>query len=270
MQKNFVQLLRNSEGFATRLLDIFIIVNLAFLALDVFIAHATNGFADPIEWVPVHYSLVAFAICTCVVAINKKRLLYISRACIGWSAICLGIAGMLFHLNEHFFSDMTLKNLVYAAPFVAPLSYTGIGMLLLLNNMTSDTELAWAKWVVSLAGIGWCGNFILSVLDHAQNGFFNAAEWLPVITSALAIGSLVVLLSLPYHQRFIPFCVGVLCLNILIGIAGFVLHLTADLQIPTLKHAEKFLYGAPLFAPLLFPNLSILALLGISRLSNQQ
>ncbi len=30
---------------------------------------------------------------------------------------------------------------------------------------------------------------------------------------------------------------------------------------------ERFLYGAPIFAPLLFPNLAALALIGISALS---
>ncbi len=269
MQRNFGTTLRNNKGFATRLLDVFIIVNLAFLALDVFIAHAINGYAYTVEWLPVYFSLVASVLFTGVVAINNPRWLYGCRTCVGWSAICVGITGMLLHLNSHFFTEMSLKNLVYAAPFVAPLAYTGIGMLLLLNNQISDTDLTWAKWVVLLAVCGWCGNFILSAFDHAQNGFFNVAEWLPVITSAMAIGCLGVLLCVPYQQRFVKFCVGVLCINIIIGIAGFFFHLAAGLQTPAIRHTEKFLYGAPLFAPLLFPNLSILALLGISKLSTK-
>ena len=170
---------------------------------------------------------------------------------------------MLFHLSSHFFTDASLKNLVYAAPFVAPLAYTGLGLLLLLNNLILDTEPTWTKWVLFLAFCGWCGNFILSVLDHAQNGFFNSTEWLPVLTSALACSSIGTLLCMKHKERFILFCIAVMCLNIVVGVAGFFLHLAADLQVPAIQGIDKVLYGAPLFAPLLFPNLSMLALLGI-------
>ena len=124
------------------------------------------------------------------------------RLGVGWSAICIGVAGMLFHLNSQFFSDLTLKNLVYTAPFVAPLAFTGIGLLLIMNGMIRDTDLEWAQWVVFLAGCGWFGNFILSVFDHAQNGFFNPIEWLPVFTSAIAVGSLVTGHLGPLRIRF--------------------------------------------------------------------
>ena len=266
MRKNFKAKLRNSDGAATRLLDIFISVNLAFLALDVYIAHAVGGFTDTVEWIPIYFSLIAFGILTGVHLTNKTQWQHWCRTFFGWSAICIGIAGMLFHLNSHFFPDVSLKNLVYAAPFVAPLAYTGIGLLLLLNNLILDTEPEWAKWVLFLALCGWCGNFILSVLDHAQNGFFNTTEWLPVITSALASSSLGTLLCMHQKQRFILFCVFVLCLNIIVGVVGFFLHLVADLQVPAIQGTDKLLYGAPLFAPLLFPNLSMLALLGIWKL----
>ncbi len=266
MLKNFGAKLRNSNGTATRLLDIFIILNLAFLALDVYIAHAAGGFNSIVEWLPIYFSLLAFGVFVCVFLTGKMQWLNWCRTCLGWSAIGIGIAGMLFHLSSHFFSDASLKNLVYAAPFIAPLAYTGIGLLLLLNNLIPDTQAEWAKWVVFLAFCGWCGNFILSVLDHAQNGFFNITEWLPVITSALASSSLATLLCMKRKQRFVAFCITVLCLNIIIGGVGFFLHLAADLRVPAMDGTEKILYGAPLFAPLLFPNLSILALLGISKL----
>lgn len=263
MRKNFGAKLRNSDGAATRLLDYFISVNLAFLAVDVYIAHAVGGFTHTIEWIPIYFSLIAFGVFISVHLTGKTQWLQSCRTFFGWSAICIGIAGMLFHLNDTFFTDASLKNLVYAAPFVAPLAYTGIGLLLLLNNLISDTEPEWAKWVLFLSLCGWCGNFILSVLDHAQNGFFNSTEWLPVIASALASSSLGTLLCMKHKQRFIPFCVLVLCLNIIIGVVGFFLHLAADLQVPAIQSTDKLLYGAPLFAPLLFPNLSLLALLGI-------
>ena len=261
--------MKNRKGLAARLLDIFIIANLAFLALDVFIAHSVNAFDHPAEWVPFYFSLSAPGLLAFTVFTTKKRWKYWCRVSIGWGAICIGIVGMLFHLNSHFFSDLTLKNLVYTAPFVAPLAFTGIGFLLIMNGMIHDADLEWAHWVVLMAGCGWCGNFILSVFDHAQNGFFNPAEWLPVFTSAVAIGCLTTLFFIPHHPFFLKFCVVVLGINFVVGVAGFFFHFAADLRVPAVERIDGFLYGAPLFAPLLFPNLSLLAILGIWKLSNR-
>ena len=194
MPTNLEKTLETHSGLAARFLDIFIIANLAFLALDVFIAHSVNAFDHSAEWVPFYFSLGA-PWATRIYRIYKKKTMETLVPSRHWMecSICIGIAGMLFHLNSHFFSDLTLKNLVYTAPFVAPLAFTGIGLLLLMNGMIHDADLEWAHWVVFMAGCGWCGNFILSVFDHAQNGFFNPTEWLPVFTSAVAIGCLATL-----------------------------------------------------------------------------
>ena len=269
MPKNLEKMMTNDNGFAARLLDIFIVVNLAFLAIDVFVAHSVNAFAHAAEWIPFYFSLGASCLLVLTVFTPKKRWKQWCRFGIGFGAICVGIAGMLFHLNSHFFSDLTLKNLVYTAPFVAPLAFTGVGLLLIMNGMMGDTDLEWAEWVVFMAGFGWCGNFVLSVFDHAQNGFFNPSEWLPVFTSALAVGCLVTLFFLPRHSYFLKFCVVVLGVNFIVGVAGFFFHIEAGLQVAAVNRMEGFLYGAPVFAPLLFPNLSLLAMLGIWQLSNR-
>ena len=47
MPENLEKTLETHSGLAARLLDIFIIANLAFLALDVFIAHSVNAFDHP-------------------------------------------------------------------------------------------------------------------------------------------------------------------------------------------------------------------------------
>lgn len=51
--------MKNRKGLAARLLDIFIIANLAFLALDVFVAHSVNAFDHSAEWIPFYFSLGA-------------------------------------------------------------------------------------------------------------------------------------------------------------------------------------------------------------------
>lgn len=265
MLQHFGQKLRNNSGFAATLLDVYILLNLGFLALDVFIAHSVNAFAHRVEWIPFYFSLAAPGVLALTIFTEKHNLRKFCRLGIAGCAICLGIAGMLFHLSSGFFADLTLKNLVYTAPFVAPLAYTGLGMLLVTNQMIPDADRQWAQWVVFLAGCGWCGNFLLSALDHAQNGFFDATEWIPVITSALAVGYFITLYCQPDQAGLSKYSIAVFGVNFLVGIAGFFLHLLADLHLPSAEDTEKFLYGAPVFAPLLFSDLSVLALLGLSK-----
>src|SRR5690606_7005875 len=106
------------------------------------------------------------------------------------ASVLVGIAGLFWQLESVFFHERTLRHLVYTAPFAAPLAYTGLGLLLLLNRLQRADSREWAQWVLVLALGGFIGNFFLSAADHAQNGFFEWTEWIPVISSALAIGVL--------------------------------------------------------------------------------
>lgn len=247
------------------MLDIFIVANLAFLALDVLIAHAANEFAHKAEWLPCIFAALGALLLALTLFSKNLQAAHICRLVVGWVAIVIGVAGMLLHLHSRFFVELTLQSLVYTAPFVAPLAFSGLGLLLLMTASLNSTALVWGQWVVFLALCGWGGNFLLSVLDHAQNGFFNVLEWLPVGSSAFAIGALLVVVVRPRQRH--GFAVIVLAVNALLGVAGFVLHLYAIMQQST-PLAEKFLYGAPLFAPLLFVDLALLAALGLWQLDN--
>ena len=92
---------------------------------------------------------------------------------IGWLAVVIGLAGVILHLDSQFFHDRTIKSLTYAAPFAAPLAYTGLGLLLIVNRMVEPDDLEWAHWVLLLALGGFVGNFVFSLTDHALNGFFH-------------------------------------------------------------------------------------------------
>jgi hypothetical protein len=121
----------------------------------------------------------------------------------------------------------------------------------------------WPRWVIFLALGGFAGNFVFSVTDHAQNGFFRQTEWIPVISSALAVGFLIVPLMMQVSRAYLRACAMVMVLQAVVGIAGFVLHVNADLHAvgPTLF--ERIVHGAPIFAPMLFPNLALLAGIGM-------
>ena len=87
----------------------------------------------------------------------------------------IGLTGVILHLDSQFFHARTLRSLTYAAPFAAPLAYTGLGLLLIVNRMVEPDDIEWAQWVLLLALGGFAGNFVFSLTDHAMNGFFNPA-----------------------------------------------------------------------------------------------
>ena len=182
---------------------------------------------------------------------------------IGWLSVLVGLAGVLYHLESRFFLDRTLKSLTYAAPFAAPLAYTGLGFLLLMNRMVGARSAEWARWVIFLALGGFFGNFVLSLTDHASNGFFAKTEWIPVISSALATGFLIIPLVLTVTRRFMDVCLIVMLVQALVGVLGFWFHMQANLFEPGHNLFDKLINGAPPMAPLLFPNLVGLAWIGM-------
>ena len=97
-----------------------------------------------------------------------------------------GLSGVIFHLHSQFFCERTLKSLTYVAPFPAPLAYTGLGLLLIMNRMVSSRSVEWAQWLIALSAGGFAGNFVLCLTDHAVNGFYRPEEWIPVISAAFA------------------------------------------------------------------------------------
>ncbi len=246
--------------------ELFALFNLAGLAPDIYLAHSTNFFHRPSEYIPLGYSLVApLLLLAALWALVRERLFLwqLLGQLVGWTSIALGIAGLVLHLESQFFRQWTLASLVYAAPFAAPLAYTGIGFLLVMNRMVDPRSRAWAMWVIFLALGGFVGNFIFSVTDHAQNGFFHKSEWIPVISSGLAVGFLLVPFMMRVDRGFLLACAIVMAIQAAVGILGFGLHAWADWHGTGLTLMDRVVYGAPIFAPMLFPDLVILAGIGL-------
>lgn len=247
--------------------EMFVTVNLAILAVDIVIAHSVNHFGKPAEYIPLYVSLVAPIVLVILTALRWiggfqspwRNMGYL----VGWLSIVVGLGGVLYHLESRFFMDTTLKSLTYAAPFAAPLAYTGLGFLLVVNRMVEARSGEWARWVTLMALGGFFGNFVLSLTDHASNGFFARTEWIPVISSAFATGFLIVSLVMQVTRRFLDICLLVMIGQALVGVLGFWFHLQANLIEPGHTLWEKLVNGAPPLAPLLFPNLVGLAFIGL-------
>lgn len=240
----------------------FAVANVAFLGVDIAIAHAENAYRHRAEWAPLVFS-AAGTLLLLPMALGRGGAAWrwIERL-VGAGAVMVGAAGMVFHLHSGFFQQQTLRNLVYSAPFVAPLAYVGVGLLLLLlrTRPRSPDELGW--WLLVLALGGFLGNFGLSLLDHAQNGFFRWTEWIPVVAAAFGSGFVFVLWLRPPAAPW-PVVAALVASQSAVGVAGFALHLWADWHRPAARLTDRFLFGAPAFAPLLFADIAVLAAIGV-------
>jgi len=252
--------------------EFFVITNIGFLTFDIYLAHSVNQFNDRAEYIPLFLSAAAPPILLLALALRPrwpavwKDLGYL----VGWGAILVGLTGVLLHLESHFFYERTIRSLTYSAPFAAPLAYTGLGFLLILNRMLAPEKLEWAQWILFFALGGFFGNFIFSLADHAGNGFFRTIEWAPVIASAFAVGFLSIPLLMRVSRRYLDLCVVLVLLEALVGVWGFLLHTAANLRGPSIHPFENFVYGAPPLAPLLFPNLMVLALIALYQLRKER
>ena len=245
--------------------EVFVILNLGFLTFDIYLAHSENQFRIRAEYIPLFFSAIAPVILIlALIERRRSRLAWkILGQLVGWAAIVVGSTGVIFHLESHFFYERTIRSLTYSAPFAAPLAYTGLGFLLVMNRMVEVHSVEWSRWVLLFTLGGFFGNFIFSLVDHAGNGFFFHAEWVPVAASALAIGFLFVPLVTRVSKPFLNLCGAILVLQAAVGVWGFALHARANLAGPSVHAFENFVYGAPPLAPLLFPNLVLLGFIGL-------
>ena len=275
------RLLRGDQWWASPRLWVewFLVANIAFLAVDISLAHAVNAFEYRAEWIPIFFSVAATFLLLLAIALGgsepalrggegtgaiswRQRLARGIGLAVGWGSIVVGIAGLLWHLRGDFFQEQTIKNLVYTAPFAAPLAYTGLGLLLILDRMVDARSLEWSRWVILLAAGGFLGNFVLSLADHAQNGFFYPSEWIGVIAAATAFGFLVAQVAVPDNPALLAMNLALMVVQTVVGLLGFALHARGNLSHQAGPPWDRFVYGAPIFAPLLFADLALLAVLG--------
>jgi hypothetical protein len=250
--------------------EAFVLVNFAALTADIYLAHSVNAFHHWAEYIPLYFSMGApVVLLLSLLALGRRKApLWLDPGfLVGWAAVAIGLVGMIYHLDSHFFQERTLRSLVYSAPFAAPLAYAGLGLLLIMNRMVPADSREWGEWVTLLALGGFLGNFIFSLTDHAQNGFYDRTEWIPVVSSAFAVGFLLVPFLARVDRGFLGVCAAVLLVQALVGLLGFYYHLSADLRGPSRNLLDNIISGAPVMAPLLLPNLVLLALIGLWVLS---
>jgi hypothetical protein len=252
--------------------EAFAILNIGFLTFDIYLAHSVNQFRNRAEYIPLLFSATAPLVLIVAFLLRRRRRVVwkVLGHVVGWTAIVVGLTGVILHLESGFFYERTIRSLTYSAPFAAPLAYTGLGFLLIMNRMVDAESLEWAQWILLFTMGGFIGNFVFSLADHAENGFFSKVEWVPVVGSATAVGFLCVPLLMRVSRAFIDLTAAVLVLEAAVGLWGFALHTAGNLRGPSLHAFDNFMYGAPPMAPLLFPNLMVLGIIGLWQLRNQE
>ena len=89
------------------LLELFIFANFAFLSLDIYVAHSINRFRHWAEWIPFFFSIAAAIMLFPGVmrALRSEGEWRPGRVgiAVGALSIAVGIAGMSWHLDSHFF-----------------------------------------------------------------------------------------------------------------------------------------------------------------------
>jgi hypothetical protein len=241
---------------------VFAAANLLFLLLDVAIAHS-SFYRSRAELIPLFVSVLAGPLALAVAFLPRegwtRGILWIAAA----AAIATGIVGLVLHLGAGALTQPTLQRLVYSAPIIAPLAYSGLGLLLLVGEHAAGDDLR-GRLVQGLAGLGLLGNFLLCLLDHAQNGFWAPVEWLSVAAGAvggLAFGGAALLAEEKPQERSFLWIVALLMA--VTGLLGAALHLRSVIATPTGTWLERVQYGAPIFAPLLFVDLAALGAIGL-------
>jgi hypothetical protein len=113
-----------------------------FLTFDIYLAHSVNGFRQRAEYIPLYFSALAPIFLLMGLAFQRKRPLVWKGMghVVGWSAILIGLTGVVLHLDSSFFYKRTIRSLTYSAPFAAPLAYAGLGFLLLLNRLPGTKQ----------------------------------------------------------------------------------------------------------------------------------
>ena len=87
--------LQNSRWANRRLLlEAFVLINLAFLSFDIYLAHSVNSFRREAEYIPLYFSLAAPVVLLIALAGDWRGYVAVWRDLghfVGWLAVAIGI-----------------------------------------------------------------------------------------------------------------------------------------------------------------------------------
>jgi hypothetical protein len=261
-------------------------LNLAFLSIDIYLAHYISGTIVPNEWIPIIFGLVGgiLLLIAGLIALKNRPLATIIATLTLLVSIVVGLLGAYFHLVRGIMPTapigqrVSIDLLVWAPPILGPLMFSMVGLLGISAVWIEDPpdsgnlvlfgghrlQLPYPKTraYFYIVGLGVLATVISSVLDHARADFTNPWLWVPTITGIFGTVVAVTLgaIDRPTRIDLITY-LGAMVLLIIVGVVGFLLHVELNLLADGTFAIERFIRGAPSMAPLLFSNMGFLGLI---------
>lgn len=272
-----------------QLMLLMVALNLAFLGLDIWLAHDLNGTIRTNEWIPIIFGPVAAVLLLVAGVISLRRrttAILLAMAVLAVSLV-IGLVGAYFHLDRAIppsglqdQAGYTLRLLVFAPPIVGPLTFSLVAVLGLIAAVHEDPPNSGRmvipglfSWKVPFnktqqyliwIGLGILATLISSVLDHGRANFEDARVWIPTVIGIFAAIAAITLglIDKPSRGDYAIYVLSMVAL-ILVGVIGFVFHVQVDLGTGGAIVLERFMRGAPFLAPMLFADMGALGLVAL-------
>ncbi|NPV65696.1 MAG: hypothetical protein HPY64_00965 [Anaerolineae bacterium] len=271
-----------------QIMMLMVALNLAFLGLDIYLAHSMNGTIRPYEMIPIVFGPAAGLVLLIAGAISLRRrttAILLAFAVLA-ASIVVGLLGAYFHVARAIppsgpgTPDVALALLVFAPPIIGPLTFSLVGVLGVIAATVEDPPDSGRMVVPGLfswrvpfsktrqyciwVGLGILATLLSSVLDHGRFNFENLWVWLPTLVGVFATVAMIAygMLEKPGRGDTITVIAAMIAL-IIVGLIGFLLHVRAGLATRSIIVPERFLRGAPFLAPMLFADMGALGLIAL-------
>ncbi|NLG98353.1 MAG: hypothetical protein GX491_13420 [Chloroflexi bacterium] len=261
-------------------------VNEILLGVETYLAHVISGTIVTREWIPIIGGPVlgVTLLAAGLVAFKNRMAANIMATLAFLASIVIGVLGTYYHLvravlpNAPAGEQVSLSVLVWAPPLLAPIMFAVIGILGMSaawQESAPDSgtlilpgglrlRLPYSKtrayfFVVAIAALF---TVISSVMDHARGGLENPWVWVPFAAGVFAV---IVSVTVGFIDRLNPsdvfWYLVAMVLMILVGVIGAGLHAGENLASVGQFVSERFIRGAPIFAPMLFADIGAIGII---------
>jgi hypothetical protein len=272
--------------FRDQALLLLIALNNLFLGVETYLAHSISGTIVPEEWTPILYGPVAGLILIIIglIATRKRMAANILGTIVFTFNIAVGVLGSFYHLSRAILmsaeagQQVSVPLLVFAPPVLGPITFAllgvlgisaawqevpaGSGSLVLWFGRKLNMPFSKTRAYFLLTGIGVLITVISSIIDHSHSGFSNPWTWIPTIFGVFATAVAIYLgfLDKPEKNDLMVYTITMLVM-MGVGLLGSLLHISQNLVAEGAIVGERFIRGAPIFAPMLFADMGMLGLI---------
>lgn len=266
-----------------RLMLGFVGFNMGFTVFDVWMAHGMSQMQTPYMAIPTLCLPLGFLPPLWLALTNTRNPLAVLAHLLGMlGCAAVGLMGFAFHMRTAVLpgGEFVWAFVIFSAPSLAPLAFAGIaglgilaairetspGRYLIPGVMEIPVGLGKRRLYFLSIGLGLAAATLSVAIEHAQGGYVNWTEWIPVVVGGVCTGAALGHAASPHpdgREVSVVFLIGAGAAGL--GLLGFTFHASYDLADVGSINLERLVHGAPLFAPMLFADLGILMILASCR-----